>query len=169
MITSFTIGLAIFREKVKVILAAGFAILLLVIGVFCVSTSKGVGGGSESCQGEMTKVSSPRVEDGDDDYEGLPMQVVSVVEAKGEGGIPKAATLSSALPWSGLAFCFITGLFDGCLMVPYKLYASSSAVAAKSTSTPRRRAPRSVPCRSAPSCNNRTAEHKCRSTQRHKL
>ena len=129
MITSFTIGLALFREKVKVILAAGFAILLLVIGVFCVSTSKGAGGASESCQREMTKDSSPRVEDGDDDYEGLPMQVVPVVEAKGKGGIPKAATLPSALPWSGLAFCIITGLFDGCLMVPYKLYASSSAVA----------------------------------------
>lgn len=119
MITSFLLGLVVFGETVRVVHDAGIAICLLVCGVFCISTSKG-GAPSEGAEVEKSEGDC-----GDRDYEGLPtssMEVESASKPDTDSRKKEKDGLSAVL---GVVFCVVTGLFDGCLMVPYKLYASS--------------------------------------------
>ena len=122
----------VFEETVKVVDDAAIALALLVCGVFCISTSKRASpdaraDGTNSIEGtKASKSKDGSAEDGHYDmrhnYDGLPMEVQSTA-APDSGAREERRTLSSIL--EGLAFCVLTGLFDGCLMVPYKLYASS--------------------------------------------
>lgn len=124
MIASFLLGSLAFQEGTKNPISAGIAMGLLVIGVYCVSTSKEANTTADFPTTAVMELVVDRQESGIDANEisntFLPAQETTL-------GVQDAKPHDSGRPisiLSGLFYCFATGLFDGALMAPFKLSGS---------------------------------------------
>lgn len=128
MVTSFVVGALGFKESISNPKFAGAAIALLVVGVYCVSTSKGPTSDGESsptepspCPTEEAQVVAA--------LEELELQVVHDKGVEDAQTQAQAQTQMSSGLSVGVLFCLATGICDGCLMVPFKAAKADSAVA----------------------------------------
>lgn len=110
MISAFTWGVAGFHEPVQNLSGALLAVTVLAAGVFGIATSK------EKSVGEVNEGSSCQS-----------VQSAADNKAKASGASPAIPFLSA-----GIIFCLLTGVFDGTLMVPFKMHELTSAGGAHS-------------------------------------
>ena len=121
MIVSFLWGALQFAEPIRNMGMAVAAIVLLVFGVYSVSTSQGgkkEGGGAFDDDVGAPAAAAPYEEVKVDD-----VHVGASTLAPGSVGTNEAPT-----PWQsavGYALCFTVGFFDGSLLVPFKLTQAS--------------------------------------------
>ena len=139
MIASFLLGSLAFREETKNPTSAGIAMGLLVIGVYCVSTSKEANTTADSPTTAVVEIVDIQESGIDVDeistLQTAPSQLeptlgiqnkITDIAKPHDSDRPLAPISTSIL--SGLFYCLATGLFDGTLMAPFKLSGSVGAV-----------------------------------------
>ena len=145
MVVAFLWGAFCFSEPIRDLGKAIAAIVLLVFGVYCVSTSQG------NVVVEESSVSS--VEDGQHEFDTDTFPIITTEENKDNSGIEMgntskiipppsqlSSTSSTVQPVSsmfhsivGYMLCIAVGFFDGSLLVPFKLTESQSSFTTSST------------------------------------
>jgi glucose uptake protein GlcU len=132
MVVAFIWGSAYFREEIANVVSASISIVLLVLGVYCVSTSQtrvedeaqqnGHGGGGVSAPVSTEDTDATSCPEPEQSIDKISLEI----EHEESNVTLSSPTVGVAVVLVGLLCCASTGFFDGSLMVPFKLTQANS-------------------------------------------